>query len=320
MKNTYIIILNYNCWQYTVDCIQSVRNHNLEHVKIVVVDNNSMDNSTTRILSYLNNNLYHGKIIKEFDVANNNDLKKIQDTFSEEIIVLQTGENLGFAQGYNTAIKNILKIEPSEFFIWLLNPDMIVEKDSLTELIKCFGKAENKIIGSTVKCYYHKTKILFRGGFKINTLIGAITPITNKNDINKISYVSGGNLFTNSKTFEKIGLLPTDYFLYWEEADWCTKAKQFNIDLTYCENSISYDKGGASINRKSAFAEYYYSRNALLFISKYYKSNIIFALLFLIFRGVYKTIFNNDKNFNARFHAMKDYLMDNRGVKLNIHQ
>ena len=86
-----------------------------------------------------------------------------------------------------------------------------------------------------------------------------------------MDYISGGSLFTHINSFNDLGLLPEEYFLYWEETDWCYRAKKKGYELRLCEKAVCYDKVSSSIG-KSFLADYYYTRNGLFFLSKFKKS------------------------------------------------
>jgi GT2 family glycosyltransferase len=305
-KNVYAIVLNYNCWDFTIECLDSLLDIRHANLKIILVDNDSTDNSINLIKSYIKE-----KLSMSFSYIDSNNYVKENnlDSITNNIILMQTGNNMGFASGNNFAIKYILNNEKDDAFIWLVNPDIVVDKESLYELIECFGNSSTKIIGSIVKNYNNKNQVLFYGGFTVNKNFGFVKPIQKLNQINKIDYVGGGNLFTNLNTFKKIGLLPEEYFLYWEETDWCTQAKNKSINLILCKNSISFDKGGSSINRTSPLAEYYFSRNALVYTWKFYKVKIIFAILFSIFRILVRLVYKNDKNSFYRLKALVDFFI-----------
>ena len=63
------------------------------------------------------------------------------------------------------------------------------------------------------------------GGGKINFNSGTITMLKTKDQVAEMDFVSGGSLFTHAANYKTLGLLPEDYFLYWEETDWCYRAK-----------------------------------------------------------------------------------------------
>jgi GT2 family glycosyltransferase len=110
-----------------------------------------------------------------------------------------------------------------------------------------------------------------------------VIPVKSPSKANEMDYISGGCLFTAMTSFRTLGLLPERYFLYWEETDWCHRAKLQGFELRLCEKSVCYDKGSTSIG-KSFIADYYYARNGLLFIHQFRRHNLLFVLFLLSLR------------------------------------
>jgi GT2 family glycosyltransferase len=102
-------------------------------------------------------------------------------------------------------------------------------------------------------------------------------------------YIYGASLFTDIGTFRKTGLIPEDYFLYWEESHWCQLARQKGIILSLIPGAVVYDKVGG-ITGRGFMAFYYYTRNGLRFISTFRPryTPIVFFLNFI--RALFKLL------------------------------
>ena len=83
--------------------------------------------------------------------------------------------------------------------------------------------------------------------------------------------------FTRANNFNTVGLLPENYFLYWEETDWCYTAKLKGYQLLVCPDAICYDKISTVIG-KGFLSDYYYARNGLHFVAKFNKPYLWLAL------------------------------------------
>jgi GT2 family glycosyltransferase len=167
---------------------------------------------------------------------------------------------------------------------------MVVTETTLAELAAfAIQQPLNSITGAMIKSYTGNRELLFYGGGMINFLSATVSVCRKPGDISGLDYISGGSLFTHATNFKKHGLLPEEYFLYWEETDWCYSAKQDGYRLTVCTSAICLDKISSVIG-KSFMADYYYSRNGLLFISKYRRKNI-FIVLFFMWLRFFKRIF-----------------------------
>jgi len=188
-----------------------------------------------------------------------------------KLVLIQNTENRGFAAGNNIILRQLIN---QDAYIWLLNPDMVVEENTLGELVR-FAKVQNprSVIGAIVKYYSNPDRVHFYGGARINFNSATVEPIIKAAEVHKLDYIGGGSLFVHASHFKEIGLLPENYFLYWEETDWCYHARLKGFEMLVCPTAICYDKISTSIG-KSYLADYYYTLNGLSFISKYKKRKL----------------------------------------------
>ena len=285
MPRVYILILNYKRWQDVVECLDSVFRSTYKNFSAIVIDNDSQNDS----LQYLKNwadgdNTLQWKVEKPISYRCFHSQEINTSTYfdpSTQLFFVQNENNVGFAAGNNIVLQSLLK---EDAYIWLLNPDIVIEKNTLSELV-AFANTQplKSIIGSVIKSYTNQDKILLYGGAKINFNSATVSLIENENKISDIDFICGGSLFTHSRHFREIGLLPQDYFLFWEEADWCYQAQQRGYKMLVCRTAISYDKISTSIG-KGFLADYYYTLNGLLFLKKYKKKKIGVASVFAILR------------------------------------
>ena len=205
----FIIILNWNGWKDTLECLESVLRNSYLNYQVIVIDNGSTNGSMEKIKNWaegkqealtpeLKNTLYHlshppvtkpipyicytraeaekggniileKKITKEWQERNKTDDKEINQTSPYPLILIQSGENLGFAGGNNVGIRYLFK--KKDFgYIWLLNNDTVIENISLIEMVR-LGENINNIgaIGSKIFFYYTPNIIQALGGSnKIN--------------------------------------------------------------------------------------------------------------------------------------------------------
>ena len=302
-----IIIVNYNCATDTVECLNSLYKVNLEQAYFTIVDNNSSDNSVELLTDHIEKKCRSGRIYDSNSII---DLKSKDDTFSK-INFIKSDKNLGFAGGNNLALDFLLT---SGYFstkdhILLLNPDTIVTKNTLRSFLEI--KNNSFIASCTIKSYQHPKTILSYGGYKINRFFGLIRP-SGKNE--EPDYVYGGALATNFYTIEKLGMLPSEYFLYWEETDFCTKAKKTGIPLLLINNTFILDKVGQSTGR-GKLANYYFVRNSFLFFKKYYPRSVFTLFITNTLRIFHKLVKGDYESAKGMFLGITDYLKSNYGYK-----
>ena len=303
-RKVYIIILNYNSWADTIECLESVLRNDYPNYQVIVVDNNSPNNSMDYIKKWAEGKLeawinpknplrhlsyppvkkpipYICYNRKEAESGGNIELEsslvdKIPDEITSKypLVFIQTGENLGFAGGNNVGIRYALAKNDFEY-IWLLNNDTVIEKNALSLLVDYAKKNDLGISGSALMYYDDPKKVQAYGG-TINKFFGTSKHILNVSNIaKKLDYVVGASFLINKKVIKKIGLLPEEYFLYYEETDYCFNARNYGFKLGIAINSIVYHREGSSTGasdnpkKRSELSDILSLRNRIKFHRKY---------------------------------------------------
>ena len=282
-----VVILNYKNWHDTIDCIESVFRCTYDNFRVLVIDNDSQNDSISNMLDWAKSH-FPDQDNLEKNCFNSQNLDIIREpSFLPPLVFIQNNENAGFAAGNNVVLR---LLAGQDIYVWMLNPDMVIAENALFELVQ-FAKTKpsNTIIGSVVKFYDDPGKIQMYGGGQVKFRSGTISFIKNSGRISDLDYISGGAMFIHANLLEKFGLLPEKYFLYWEETDWCYSARLQGGTLAVCESSVVFDKVGTTIGR-SYLAEFYYTRNGLLFLYKYKPENIPKALFYCRIRLLKKIL------------------------------
>ncbi len=294
-NKTCLILVNYNTWRDTTECLESLFKLQ-EPIDIVVVDNASTDDSVMQIKNWAegkidvpivnktHENLILPKInkpINYWEIEEKEILEEVKDDVSFTLI--KAANNGGFSAGNNIGIKHCLRHLQGAYF-WLLNNDTVVEKNCLAELIAYYKqKADSKlgILGSKIAYYSHPTTLQCVGGGKYNKWLGKSSLVKEGAHVNstfkrediQLDFISGASMFMSKKFIEDVGLMSEEYFLYFEELDWTYRSAKMGYYIDYNPNSIVYHKGGESTrsntNSNSVLTDFYYSRNKLLFTNKH---------------------------------------------------
>jgi len=310
----YIILVNYNGWKDTIECLESLLKLDYDNFQIVIVDNNSENNSMEKIKEYLDGcldfefnvnpklkNLVYPLVKKHVPYVYYTKQEAENGNYEAErglknpIILIQSGHNGGFAFGNNIGIKYALSKNDFEY-IWLLNNDTVVDKDALAKLAEkaeMYRKQKKKvgIIGSKILTYSDPI-VIHTVGMKMNKflavaiLVGEQEKDTGRYDneviLEKIDSVHGASMFINKSFIRDVGLMDEKYFLYFEELDWCLRGKEKGYSLGYCWKSKVYHKEGSSTfssKKISKMAIYYGLRNRILIAKKYYRKYLFFVFL-----------------------------------------
>ena len=244
----YIIIVNYNNFSFTKSCIKSIFNSSVNNYKIVIVDNNSTDDSASKIEDFKNKS------------------SKSIDFISREV-------NGGYASGINSGIRLAIKNNDCKY-LFLLNNDTVIEYDCLKILIENYKS--NTIASPAI--YSKKNKIYSYGG-KVNNFFLTTSNIK-KYDPLSINYLPGTALFFEKEIIEIVGFLPEEYFMYYEDVDWSTKAMINNVSLVVNKNSIIYHR---IKNKLSLYLKFRSNFNRLIYSYKYHKYKLpVIILVFIL--------------------------------------
>lgn len=318
----YIVIVNYAGWQDTIDCLESLSRSRYAHFQVAVVDNHSPNDSVARIRQWLDRRAAapaetaqpttDAPLPLTYALCDGATLDKTTlATTDQRVLLIQAPRNGGFAAGNNVFLR---LLEDEDAYVWLLNPDMTVEPDTLPALVaEATRRPREVVVGCVVRSFHNPAQVLEFGGSRINFLTGTASTVTSPEDVHRIDYISGGTFFTHAGNFKRYGLLPEKYFLYWEETDWCYGAHRQGLVFAVCASAVCYDKIGTSIGR-GFLAEYYYSLNALRFMKKYAPGYIPGVLFFNVFRMGKRLVQGKFDRMRAISKASLDFLSGRYGL------
>ncbi len=236
----YIIVLNYNGCKDTLECLESLGRVSYDNFRVTVVDNCSTDGSEALIRA--------GHPEHDF---------------------IQTGKNLGYAGGNNLGIRRAL--EQKADYVCILNNDTTVEPGFLEPLVAQMELDPATGIAGPKVCDYYDRNTIQATGSRANLFLGKFYQLNggkNRDDVQgvfEVDYVAGACLLIRSDLIKKIGLIPEEYFLFFEETEWCLKARRAGQKVVCVCESLIYHKGSKSTEKVGGIQEYYMTRNQIIF-------------------------------------------------------
>jgi GT2 family glycosyltransferase len=157
MNKIAVIILNYNGWQDTLECVESILNQDYQEYKIIIIDNNSENDSYDKIISWLNGELvvYSEYLKKEYSSVKRKHVelsteealtyKNVEISSSrrgvntkDEIVFIKNSDNLGFSGGNNVGAKYAYNNE-FDYTLLLNNDTIIIDSCFLKKLVSPFN-------------------------------------------------------------------------------------------------------------------------------------------------------------------------------------
>jgi GT2 family glycosyltransferase len=252
MKKVAVVILNFKVKEATLNCIESVKKSSWKNLEIIVVDNNSGDGLEEAI-------------------------KKVSG-----INFIQTGSNLGYTGGNNIGIKQAVKMGAG--YVFVLNADTLIENKTVENLVKAAEDDRVGIVGPKI-LFPDKETVWFAGGiFDTANVLGSHRGVDEKDQgqyetLTEIDYATGGAMFVKSDVFEKIGFFDDHYFLYYEDSDFCFRARKAGFKIVYQPKAVVLHHNAQSTGLGSPLQDYFITRNRMLFAFKFLPFRTRFALL-----------------------------------------
>jgi hypothetical protein len=198
-----------------------------------------------------------------------------------KLTLIANGANLGYAAGNNVGIRYALSKHEIDY-VWILNNDTVVAPGALGSIVNHMDMDQRiGICGSKLLYYFQPERYQAAGGGIYNRWLGTVRLLgTNRSqseeiDVTGMSFVNGAAAMVSRSFLSDIGLMCEDYFLYFEELDWATRARGKYL-ISFCPESIVFHKEGASLGTstnsktRSDLSDYYGIRNRLLFTRKFF--------------------------------------------------
>jgi GT2 family glycosyltransferase len=266
-----IVILNWNNWTDTVECLDSLSRISYSSYNIIVVDNGSKDDSLKSIAKYCwensekatsvtyndacfnTNSYYKGKMFSKFGSKSMHASEQ-----NGNITFIINDQNSGFAKGCNIGISYAQKnFDPK--YILLLNNDTLVEPNFL-DILVTIAESDPKIgaLGPDIRLYSNKE-------------IAQINKYSHFRTSKEVDALSGAALLVKEKVFERVGLFDEVYYIYSEDRDFCERIREAGYKVIYVPEALVYHKLESSTRSFPGFRAYYMVRNDFLIIRRYEK-------------------------------------------------
>ncbi|AXI24808.1 glycosyl transferase family 2 [Methanofervidicoccus sp. A16] len=328
-----IIILNWNGWKDTIECLESLYRINYNNYDVIVVDNNSQDESIEKIKEYCDGKIevnskffkYSGenKPIKVFEVEEEDVEKgyfKNKEEYEElppnrRLILIKNKDNYGFAGGNNIGIRFVSNVlEPK--YICLLNNDTVVDRNYLVELVKVAESDEKiGIVGSKIYYYDYNGRddvIWALGGGGIDIKLGRTWHyIEDREDhVIECEYITGCSMLIRKEILYRLKGFNERYFYCYEDTDLSVKCRKLGYKLLCATKSVLWHKVSASAGGKDSPVSVYYGIRSRIYFVKKHNSffNYLLFLIWVLSRGhiggIYYCVFLKKKIYLLKYFYM----------------
>jgi len=242
----FIITLNWNGKDDTLECLGSLRKLDYPNYEIVVVDNGSIDESVSAIRAQFS-----------------------------EVTIIENRKNIGYAKGFNTGLQYAYE-RGADYFL-ILNNDTVVDQHAVSELVKA-AQGHKQIGFVTGKVYwYAKAEVLQTVGRHsdpnrlLERQIGSGEVDNGQYDEEReYDFVDDVFLLVNREVYEAVGGYDSHFFLYFEETDWCARVRKAGYSILFTPLARIWHKGntGGQGVDVSPLRHFYLTRNEIIFFKR----------------------------------------------------
>ncbi len=223
--------------------LSSISRDTYEQVEIIVVDNGSVKDET-------------GKLKEQFP----------------EYSFIRSERNLGFAGGNNLGLT-----QASGDYLFFVNNDTEFTTGLLQRLVDVLeNNPQVGIVSPKILYFDHPGQIQYAGFSPMNYFTGRNRCIgqyeTDRGQYDgpahPTGYAHGAAMLVRRDAIEKAGPMPENFFLYYEEMDWCERIRDAGYRVWIEPNAKIFHKESLSTGRNSPLKEYFMTRNRILFIRR----------------------------------------------------
>ena len=239
------VILNTNRREDTLECLESLARSSYPRQKAIVLDNASIDGS----------------------------VEAVRAAFPD-VQIVELPSNLGYAGNNNTGIEAAMAAGAD--WVFVLNEDTVLAPDCLARLVEAGGSDGTiGIVGPMV--YHHdEPNVIQSAGGKLTRYWDSFHLAQNTLDEGQFSqphavdWISGCAILVRRSVIEEIGMIDVRYFYFWEETEWCLRAKSAGWQIVHVPQARLWHKGVQRDYHPKPSVTYYATRNRLLTLAKHH--------------------------------------------------
>ena len=267
MSSLAIIILNWNGWKDTCECLSSIMLNSYTNYHILLIDNGSSDHSVDRIRQWAAGKMqiipgpFHSEKMQysvPLKELSSRQIKSVNynkaDVLKHKLILIKNPDNIGFSAGANIGIQHALDLGLN--YIFLLNNDTTISPDCLSQIMSTIKENAKIRVLTPLILYYNEPHIIWYFGGKLtftgrraiyyqNRRLNKLRPLKPK----RVTFVSGCALFVDAHIFRDFGLLTERFFFGEEDYEFSLRMKKYKIPIHATPGAVVYHKVGRS-NRK----------------------------------------------------------------------
>jgi len=275
------VLVNWNGWQDTIECLDSLRLQDYPNLGVIVVDNGSSNDSSSRIRAAHPWATLH-----------------------------QLPDNVGFAAGCNAGTR--LAYAQGADFIWLLNNDTIAPPGTASAIVRtALAHPEAGAVGSILYYRHAPAEVQAWGGGTIDLTSGFISHFTKPASFAPANtFFTGASLTLPRHVCEAVGIFYEGFFMYCDDCDLCLRIRRAGYSLVIAEGTAILHKEGGSSPKRSPLIERFATTSMMRLLTRHAPIPILSMSIYLLLRLGNRACRGRWSNFGAVCRGVRIFLAE----------
>jgi GT2 family glycosyltransferase len=273
------VMVNWNGWQDTLECLDALRLQTYPNLGVVVVDNGSTNDSSARIQAAHPWVTFH-----------------------------QLPSNLGFSRGCNAGTR--IAYNQGADYIWLLNNDTIAPPDTASAIIRAaLAHPEAGAIGCVLYYMHNPSQVQAWGGGRIQLLSALVSHfIAPASFAPANTFFTGASLTLPRHICESVGIFFEGFFMYCDDIDLCLRIHHAGHPLIVAPDTAILHKEGGSSTKRSPLIDQFVTTSTLRMLQRNATLPALSISIFLVLRLLNRVSRAEWKNFAAVWRGVRIFL------------
>jgi GT2 family glycosyltransferase len=270
LSHIAVILLNWNGWQDTIRCLESLLASDRAAFRIVVVDNASTDDSVEHIEEWAAAQIATVTYDRTQAVAGGVESKEVELAgFARSLTLVPNKDNNGFGAGNNVGLSYALTRGFDA--MWVLNNDTVVDSGCLSSMLRALeGGPRIGAVGCVAYQMDHPHAVQLWGGARVDMVLGVAPHITSPCASRRLNMLSGVSVLLRTAALREVGLFDEDFFMYWEDADLSLRLQSAGWTLCVAPEGRIWHRESSSLGgRTTAARDHYYNESLRKFFVKH---------------------------------------------------
>ena len=281
MPSLFCVVVNWNGWEDTLACLDSLRQQDYPRLTVIVVDNGSTNDSAERIRAA-----------------------------HPWVTLLETGKNLGFPGGCNAGTR--MAYRQGADLLWLLNNDTVAPPNTASSLVRtALAHPEAGAIGSILYYMHDPTQVQAWGGGSVHLLTAFTSHFTAPASFAPDNtFFTGASILLPRHICERVGTFYEGFFMYCDDSDLCIRIHRAGYPLIVCEETAILHKEGGSSPKRSPLIDQFATTSTMRLLSRVSPVPAFSIAIYLALRVLNRLLRGRWANFLGVCRGVRIYIQE----------